>query len=243
LAKYEERTYREWIRHDDLVKIRIIEEETDLLISGTVDLTEQAQKSVSFYRKQLKDYIAKDRKFLIALEPIDIAQDAPEIVKDMANASRLAGVGPMAAVAGAIDEFVAKDLIPLSDQLIIENGGDNFIKSSVERTIGIFAGKSPFTGKLGLLIKPEQTPLGICTSSGTVGHSLSFGKADAVIILSKWTALADAVATATGNIVKTENDIQKGIDFARSIDGVEGVVIIVGSKIGFWGNINIVKLG
>jgi ApbE superfamily uncharacterized protein (UPF0280 family) len=243
LAKYEERTYREWIRHNDLVKIRILEDETDLLISGSIDLTEQAQKSVSFYRKQLKDYIARDRKFLIALKPMDVAQDAPEIVKDMENASRLAGVGPMAAVAGAIDESVAKDLLPLSDQLIIENGGDNFIKSSVERTIGIFAGKSPFTGKLGLLIKPEQTPLGICTSSGTVGHSLSFGKADAVIILSKWTSLADAVATATGNIVKTENDIQKGIDFARSIEGVEGVVIIVGSKIGFWGNINIVKLG
>ena len=243
MAKYEERTYREWIRHNDLVKIRILENETDLLISGSIDLTEQAQKSVSFYRKQLKDYIARDRKFLITLEPMDVAQDAPEIVKDMANASRLAGVGPMAAVAGAIDEFVAKDLLPLSDQLIIENGGDNFIKSSVERTIGIFAGKSPFTGKLGLLIKPEQTPLGICTSSGTVGHSLSFGKADAVIILSKWTSLADAVATATGNIVKTDNDIQKGIDFARSIEGVEGVVIIVGSKIGFWGNIDIVKLG
>ena len=243
MAKYEERTYREWIRHNDLVKIRILENETDLLISGSIDLTEQAQKSVSFYRKQLKNYIARDRKFLIALEPMDVAQDAPEIVKDMANASRLAGVGPMAAVAGAIDESVAKDLLPLSDQLIIENGGDNFIKSSVERTIGIFAGKSPFTGKLGLLIKPEQTPLGICTSSGTVGHSLSFGKADAVIILSKWTSLADAVATATGNIVKTDSDIQKGINFARSIEGIEGVVIIVGSKIGFWGNINIVKSG
>lgn len=241
MLKYEERTYRDWVKHDDLVTVRVVEEETDLLISGIIDLKKQAERSVSYYRNQIKDYISKDHKFSIALKPIDVAQDAPEIVKDMANASYMAGVGPMSAVAGAIAEFVAKDLTSLSDQLIIENGGDNFIKSSVRRIVGIYAGKSPFTGRLGIQIEPDQTPLGVCTSSGTVGHSLSFGRADAVIILSKWTALADAVATATGNIVKTEDDIKKGIDFARFIDGVEGAVIIVGSKIGIWGNINLVK--
>ncbi|MGB9596482.1 MAG: UPF0280 family protein [Candidatus Poribacteria bacterium] len=241
MLRYEERTYRDWVKNDDLVTVRIIDEETDLLVSGVIDLKEQASISVSYYRNQIKDYIAKDHKFLTALKPINVAHDAPKIVMDMADASRLAGVGPMSAVAGAIAEFVAKDLMPLSDQIIIENGGDNFIKSSVKRIVGIYAGKSPFTGKIGLQIEPDHTPIGICTSSGTVGHSLSFGRADAVIILSKWTALADAVATATGNVVKTENDIEKGINFARSIDSIEGVVIIVGSKIGIWGNINIVK--
>lgn len=239
--KYEERTYREWVKYDDLITVKIVEDETDLLVSGTTDLTEPARKSVYKYRKHLKDYIAGDQEFFVTLEPMMVGQDAPEIVKDMAKAGCLAGVGPMAAVAGAIDEFVAKDLIPLSEQLIIENGGDIFIKSSTERFVGIYAGKSPFTGKIALRIDPEKTPIGVCTSSGTVGHSLSLGKADAVIILSRWTALADAVATATGNIVKTEDDVQKAVNFARSIEGVEGAVVILGSKIGIWGNVNIVK--
>lgn len=242
MAKYEERTYREWIRHDDLIVVKIMEDETDLLISGTSDLSEPALRSVIKYRNLLKNYIAKDRRFLESLEPIEVNRNAPEIVRDMARASKLAGVGPMASVAGAVAEFVARDLLSQSKQIIIENGGDIFIKTDIERLLGIYAGKSPFTGKIALNIKPEQTPLGVCTSSGTVGHSLSFGKADASIILSKWTSLADAVATATGNIVKTEEDIQKGVDFARSIDGVEGVIIIIGSKIGIWGNIDIAGL-
>ena len=242
MLKYEERTYREWVKHDDLIAVKVVEDETDLLVSGTTNLMEPAKKSVYKYRKQLKDYIAKDQEFLTTLEPMMVGQNAPEIVRDMARAGCIAGVGPMAAVAGAIAEFVAKDLLPLSDQLIVENGGDNFIKSSIERMVGVYAGKSPFTGKIALRIDPKQTPIGVCTSSGTVGHSLSFGKADAVIILSKWTALADAVATATGNVVKTEDDVQKGVNFARSIKGVEGVVVIIGSKIGIWGDIDIVKV-
>lgn len=242
MAGYEERKYRDWIKQDDLIAVKVIEDETDLLISGMSDLSKPAQKSVLKYRKQIKDYIIKDRNFLESLEPIDVDSDAPEIVKDMANSAKLAGVGPMASVAGAVAEFVARDLLQLSKQIIIENGGDIFIKTDIERLLGVYAGKSPFTGKIALKINPQQTSLGVCTSSGTVGHSLSFGKADAAIILSKWTALADAVATATGNIVKVENDIQKGIDFARSIDGIEGVVVILGTKIGLWGDINIVKI-
>ena len=241
MVKYEERTYREWVKYDDLIAVKVVEDETDLLVSGTTDLAEPARKSVYKYRKQLKDYIARDQEFLVTLESIMVEQDAPEIVRDMARAGCFAGVGPMAGVAGAIAEFVAKDLLPLSDQLIIENGGDIFIKSSIERSIGVYAGKSPFTGKIALRIESEQTPIGVCTSSGTVGHSLSFGRADAVIILSKWTTLADTVATATGNRVKTEDDVQKAVDFARSIKGVEGIVVILGTKIGLWGNVNIIR--
>jgi ApbE superfamily uncharacterized protein (UPF0280 family) len=242
LAGYEERKYREWIKQDDLVAVKVIEDETDLLVSGTSDLTEPAKKSVSKYRKHIKDYIVEDRNFLESLVPIEVDPDAPEIVKDMARAASMAGVGPMAAVAGAVAEFVARDLLSLSKQIIIENGGDIFIKTLTKRLLGVYAGKSPFTGKIALQIKPEQTPMGVCTSSGTVGHSLSFGKADAAIILSRWIALADAVATATGNVVKTEEDIQKGVDFARSIEGVEGVIVILGSKIGMWGDIDIARI-
>ena len=238
---YQERTYRKWIKHDDLTVVRVSERETDLLISGDIDLAEKALAPIKRYRQDIKQYIAQNPNFRTSLSPVDVHDDAPEIVKEMAAAAQKAGVGPMAAVAGAIAEFVGKNLLKFSEQVIVENGGDIFIKTSKERTLGIYAGNSPFTGKMALAIEAEQTPLGICTSAGTVGHSLSFGKADATIIFSKSTLLADAVATATGNIVSKPEDIEKGIEFAKSIDGVEGVVIIVGSSCGAWGKVTMVK--
>jgi ApbE superfamily uncharacterized protein (UPF0280 family) len=237
---YEERKYREWVKHEDLITVRVMEEETDLLVSGDVNLSAVATEAITRYRRQIKRYITRDEEFQPALEPVEVRKDAPEIVKEMAEAAKIAGIGPMASVAGAIAERVGRDLLAFSDQIIVENGGDIFIKTSRERLMGVYAADSPFTGKIAVKIKPEQTPLGICTSSGTVGHSLSFGKADAAIIVSKWTALADAVATATGNLVKTEEDIQKAVDFARAIEGVEGVVVIMGGKIGAWGEVELV---
>jgi hypothetical protein len=145
----------------------------------------------------------------------------------------------MAAVAGAIAEFVGKELLEASPEVIVENGGDIFLQSQKDRTIGIYAGQSPLTGRAGLDIKGKDTPLGVCTSSGTVGPSLSLGKADAVIALSKSTALADAAATAIGNIIKNADDIPRGIERAISIKGLSGVIIIKDDKIGFWGKVEI----
>jgi len=121
----------------------------------------------------------------------------------------------------------------------VENGGDIFLKSLEKRIIGIYAGKSPLTGKIGLEIDGEDTPLGICTSSGTVGHSLSFGKADAVVALSKSATLADAAATAIGNLILQPDDIPSGIEFAQGIEGLKGLLIIKDDKIGLWGKVKI----
>jgi ApbE superfamily uncharacterized protein (UPF0280 family) len=148
----------------------------------------------------------------------------------------------MAAVAGAMAESVSKDLLKFSKEVIVENGGDIYLATSKERRVAIYAGGSPLSLKIGILIKPEETPLGICTSSGTVGHSLSFGKADAVCILSKSAALADSAATAVGNLVQEKRDIEKGLERGKEIEGVLGTVIIVGEKIGVWGNITLTQL-
>ncbi|MFH1612311.1 MAG: UPF0280 family protein [bacterium] len=179
--------------------------------------------------------------FLTSLEPIYLEKNVPSIVKEMIKASAKVGVGPMAAVAGAIAEFVGKTLLNYSKEIIVENGGDIFIKSSKKRYIGIYAGNSFFTKKIAIEIFPEKTPLGICTSSGTVGHSLSFGKADAVTIISSSTALSDAAATAVGNLIKNELDIFQGIEFVKNINGLKGVLIIKNDKIGIWGDIKIVN--
>jgi ApbE superfamily uncharacterized protein (UPF0280 family) len=148
----------------------------------------------------------------------------------------------MAAVAGAMAESVSRDLLELSQEVIVENGGDIYLATSRERTIGIYAGSSPLSLKLGIVLQPEDTPLGICTSSGTVGHSLSFGRADAVCILSKSAALADAAATAVGNRVQEGKDIDRGLEKGKEIEGVLGTLIIVGEKVGVWGDIRLTKL-
>jgi hypothetical protein len=90
-----------------------------------------------------------------------------------------------------------------------------------------------------MLIKPSARARGICASSGTVGHSLSFGKADAVIIVASNAALADAVATATANRVNTKDDFAAACGFARTVRGVSGMLIIVKSDILSWGEIEL----
>lgn len=238
----EKRFYRELYRAKDLIYFNVKVEQTDLEIGAHSVLREEALQLVKKYRKDIEDYIKKDRKFLTSLVPIKCLHDAPAIVRRMCDVACKAGVGPMAAVAGAISEFVGVGLLQYSPEVIVENGGDIFLKSYRERIIAIFAGNSPLSQKIGLKISAEDTPIGVCTSSGKIGHSLSFGIADAVVILAHDTALADAAATAVGNVVKTRDDIEKGIRLAMRIEGVLGVVIIVDDKLGAWGKVQIVKL-
>jgi ApbE superfamily uncharacterized protein (UPF0280 family) len=236
---YEPRTYRHWVTDKSLVGFNVVVKETDLYIRATSDLKRKAHRLVLKYRQQLEGYIERHPAFLTSLEPFAVGSDAPRLVTEMAEAANRVGVGPMAAVAGAIAEFVGKELLESSPEVIVENGGDIYLKSSTDRLIGIYAGKSPLTGKVGLEVSGKDTPIGICTSSGTVGHSLSFGKADAVIVLSRSTALADAAATAIGNIIKSANDIPRGIEHAIGIKGLSGVIIIKDDRIGLWGKVKI----
>jgi len=239
---YEERTYRNSVKTDDLVNFEVIVKETDLLIRAERDLTREARDSILKYRHQLETYIGLHPEFVESLSPLDEDPYAPELVREMIRVSGSARVGPMAAVAGAMAEFVSKDLLKRSKQVIVENGGDIYLVTSRERTIGIYAGTSPLSMKLGIRILPEDSPMGVCTSSGTVGPSLSFGKADAVCVLSKSACLADAAATAVGNRVRGKQDIERGLAEGREIEGVLGMLLIMGEGMGAWGAIRLVRL-
>jgi len=236
---YESRTYRHWVKDKHMVSFNVIAKESDIYIRASTNLKRKATKVVLKYRDILEGYIERHPSFLTSLEPLPIGEDVPSIVKSMSEAARKVGVGPMASVAGAIAEFVGNELLAFSPEIIVENGGDIYLKSAKKRIIGIYAGKSPLTGKIGLEINGQDTPLGICTSSGTVGHSLSYGKADAVIVLSKSAALADAAATAIGNLIVQPSDISGGLEFAKGIDGLRGVIIIKGDNMGLWGEVKI----
>jgi len=230
------------VKSSDLTGFQVIVAETDLYISADRDLTNAALISIKKYRRQIQKFLAEYPEFQTTLEPYPINSPSPDIIREMGAASAIAGVGPFAAVAGALAEYVGKDLLKISGQIIIENGGDIFIKSNRNRIIGIYAGSSLLSNQLAIEIAAADTPLGICTSSGTVGHSLSFGNADAVVIISKSASIADAVATATGNLIQSPADIEKGIDFAKAISAVRGIVIIKDDKVGFWGNIQLRKM-
>lgn len=238
---YCQRFYRNFFS-DSLKCWEIKIKESDLFICAEKNLKEISRKILKKYREEIEEYIKIHPEFEKTLLPYKIENSSPEIVKEMAKAAEVARVGPMAAVAGAIAEYVGRELLKFSSSVIVENGGDIFLKIKEKKKIGIFAGKSPLSLKIALEIQPEETPLGVCTSSGTVGPSLSFGNADAAVVIACSAAIADAVATACGNIVKKEEDIEKAIEFAKNIEGVKGVIIVINEKIGIWGDIKLVKI-
>jgi len=246
MKMYVERKYRGELS-SDLATFEVKIKETDLLISlEPKDVTPEIKDKITRYtfllRNGLEKYIEEDPVFLHTLSPHLVSPGAPVIAFQMAKCANMAGVGPMAAVAGGFAQMVGEFAGRLSREVIVENGGDIYLKTSKVRKIGIFAGPSPFSNRIALKIHPAKTPLGICTSSGTVGPSLSFGKADAVVILAKSAFLADACATATGNMVTTPNDFDRAIEFARKINGVMGILLIKDDKMAAWGSVEIAPI-
>lgn len=239
---YRPRTYRRRVAAEGLVAFEAVVRETDLLILAELDLTDMALALIAEARHELESFIRATPRFAESFVPIDVPASAPELVRRMARAARLANVGPMAAVAGAVSEHVALGLMAFSGEVVVENGGDDFVVLRRERMVAIHAGTSPLSGRVGLRIPADSTPLAIATSSGTVGPSLSMGRADSVSILSSDGALADAAASAAGNRVHGSDDIQAALDVARGINGVLGAVVIVGGSMGAWGAVDLVSL-
>jgi ApbE superfamily uncharacterized protein (UPF0280 family) len=241
-SRYEKRTYRNLTGIDDLVSFNVIVQETDLQVYAKKPLQKITRDLILKHRGFIEKYIALYPEFLKTLIPWRSDDFAPQIVAKMIDAGKKAGVGPMAAVAGAVAESVGMDLLSYSDEIVVENGGDIFFKTNRLLTVGVYAAGSPLSLKMGLSIDSRDKPVGACTSSGTVGHSLSLGKADAVCVVSDSCPLADAAATAVGNRIKGKKDIRDAIDFGKMIDGVTGIVVIMGEDAGFWGDVEAVSL-
>jgi ApbE superfamily uncharacterized protein (UPF0280 family) len=240
--KYQKRFYRDWVYPGNLFCRKVVVRETDLNILCDKPIDEKyVTARIIKYRQQIEEYISKDEKFLTALKPLAVEFSAAQIVREMAASALKANVGPMATVAGAIAGYLGRDLLRKGARaVIIENGGDIFLKVTRPIKVGLFAGKKNLLSRLNLKIMPQETPLGICASSGTIGHSLSFGNADCVVIMARNAALADAVATATANRVQAKTDLEKAVKFARSIKGVKAAVIILKNNLASWGKIEFI---
>ena len=246
-SAYKKRSYRQKITAPaGLVSNFVKVKETDLHILVPGNIEEDGYHFVHRYRNQLESYIEAHPDFLTALIPLKSDVLAPPIIKDMQQAAAAAAnVGPMAAVAGAIAEYVGRDLLDAGlEEVMVENGGDIFLKRNDDCVTAIFAGQSSLNQKVGIKIPAGSMPVGICTSSGTVGHSLSLGQADSVTVLAASTPLADAAATRLGNEVSSagKENINHALDVARNIPGLLGVVIICGEQMGAWGEIDLVGL-
>lgn len=239
--QYKERTYRNELLNNNLKSFNVTVRETDLFVSSDKKYADIVRNAVLKYRSFIESYIASHPEFLKTLSPFPDDPLAPGIVRDMIKSSKIADVGPMAAVAGAIAQFVGCELLKKTPNVIIENGGDIFLKTENDVQVGIFAGQSVLSGKVKIKIKKEEMPLGICTSSASVGHSISFGAADAVCIKSKSASLADAAATALGNKVKSEKDIEKVLNEGALMPGVLGIIIIMDDHLGAWGEMELTQ--
>ncbi|HYA01979.1 MAG TPA: UPF0280 family protein [Syntrophobacteria bacterium] len=243
MSEYRERRYRHQLRHERLVAFEVAVKETDLFILADSNLATLSEAAIYRVRGPLEGYIARHPEFLQSLVPLPDDPLAPSIVREMLAAGQTCGVGPMAAVAGAIAEAVGRALLIESREVVVENGGDCFVEVASPLEMGIFAGSSVLSEKLAVRLRPERTPLGVCTSSGTVGHSLSFGRADAVTVIAPSAAVADAAATRIGNRVKRRGDLDRALAVAQEIEGVLGVVIIIRDAVGVWGEVELVEAG
>lgn len=235
------RTYRNLV-HSHLCAFRVTVQETDLGVYADRHMAVAAREAVLLERGHLETYIRHHPEFLGTLRPVAEDPLAPPIVRDMIEAGAGTGVGPMAAVAGAVAERVGRALLGQSAEVVVENGGDVFLSVRRPLTIGVYAGASPLSLKIGMRVDPAKGIRAVCTSSGTVGHSLSTGRADAACVLGASCALADAAATALGNRVKDAGDITRAIQWGRTIPGVLGMLVVVGEKMGAWGELEIVPI-
>lgn len=263
------RTYRlDTINRENEQKIQIIIEETDLLI--TVSNAVNKQELIDFCSKELCE-IRNILKFWInlypeikdSLDPVHTPKNAPAFLFAMCEAGKFAHVGPFASVAGTIAHFIAtkihcflkeKNICP---DVIVENGGDIYAFSSKERYIGIMANPKEKC-MLGLKIAKEQFPLAVCSSSATIGHSLSFGQGDLALILAKNGSLADALATRYGNLLRNKGDINPILTQAKQDyhikmpdnpfteekgkSGLLGVFLQIDNNIGAWGDIELTAI-
>lgn len=238
----EPRTYRARVAIGRLKAFEVTVKETDLHVQARCDLCAVTREVVLEQRGYIEAYIRRHPDFAAALTPWPLDEPTPNVVRDMIAAGRAAGVGPMAAVAGAVAEHVGRALLVHSDEVIVENGGDIFLRTADPATVAVFAGDSPLSLRIGVRTGGANDPVAVCTSSGTVGHSLSLGRADAVCVTSRSAALADAAATAVGNRVHSKRGIPAAIELAKRITGVLGVVIVVAEKMGVWGDVEVVVL-
>lgn len=182
-------------------------------------------------RRIVEDKIGRSPEFGSSLSPLKADGSDHSLIGRMCRAAEMAGVGPMASVAGAVASYVIEGLIARGcDYAVIDNGGDLAIFSDEEVTVGLYTGRYS-TSRFGLRIPRTDGIMGICSSSGVVGPSLSFGRSDIATVISGDPVLSDACATRLGNEIAEEGDLAPAAESVCGIRGVRGCLAAVGESV------------
>ena len=202
------------------------------------DRIDVVTRQIVCQRAILERYIQRHAEFARSLTPVTLLDEAPEVAVRMARAAAAVGVGPMAAVAGTMAQLaVEAALDDGADEALVENGGDMFLACRRPVVIGLYPGPGPLEDSLAMAIAPEATPLAICSSSGTMGHSMSLGCCDLATVVATDASLADAAATRAANLVRTPDDIDRTLEAIAAIDGIDGVLLVKGDRVGMIGKL------
>jgi ApbE superfamily uncharacterized protein (UPF0280 family) len=210
---------------------------------------EAAFASIQFHRQQLEDYLSKNSQVLHALHPVELQGSVPRVVDTMRSVTEPLRIGPMAAVAGVLADLAVESMLEKNVKVAaVENGGEIYVHTiQTPFNVGLYAGTAPVSAQIGFQIVPSDCPIGVGTSSGTVGHAFSFGKADAATVFAENAAVADASATAVCNTVRgrdIQQSVETGINFAKSLPFIRGAIIVRGDYIGSTGFIpKLLKIG
>jgi len=221
------------------MKTRFQLKETVVTIISDAPYIEVVRRAIVEHRRQLERYITFDPFFRVTMDPYPLPEDGPEIVKRLVLAGNAVGVGPMAAVAGTIAELAVEAALDKgAKHVIVDNGGDIALFTDRPVLVGIYAGESGIKN-LAFQIEAQESIMGICTSSGSIGHSISFGNTDAATVISRSASLADAAATSLGNAILdgSRESIEKSFDRINGVDDIRGALIIKGEHIGRWGKL------
>ena len=235
---YQERFYRDSI----LSKFRldISFKESDLLICTDKEVDKEIATNIAIkYYKQIEEYGEKNPQFISSLSPIAQDEGSSLIVQEMITSSHLTGLGPFSCVAGAIAKYVGQELLTYVSEVVIENGGDLFLKINQDKTIGIYLGENFKIESINLKVKANPRAFGIASSSATIGHSLNFGQADLVTVMAQDAIIADGFATALSNRIKKKEDVNKILEEVKNISQISGLVIAFDNNIFLWGDLEL----
>jgi ApbE superfamily uncharacterized protein (UPF0280 family) len=219
------RIYRTFTHHEAVLRI-------------CCEAFDAATEEIVRQRRVLEDYIRRHPAFGTSFEPVELLPDAPEVAQRMARAAWSVGVGPMAAVAGAMAQLAAEaGLKAGAAEAIVDNGGDVFVKAISPVFIALHTGTARLADRLAFSLHPADTPIAVCSSSGKMGHSTSLGRCDLATVVARDGALADAAATQAANLVRTVEDVDATLEQIMAIDGIDGLVVVKDDRIGLAGRL------
>ena len=221
----------------DFTRSRFEIGETAVTIAADAEHQSRAVDAIIAARSDVKRHIVNDPFFLTTFEPYDCGRDASNIVRRMCAASRTVGVGPMATVAGAIAQAGLEAMIDNGCRHgWIDNGGDIALLLEQPVTVEVYC-EPDAPEAFALEVDTLGEILGVCSSSGRLGHSISLGESDVSVAIADSAVLADAAATAIGNCARGKNDLVECFRPVKGVEGFVGGLAVLGGDVSMCGRV------